>query len=45
MATDSANHFTEMTLFNQLLEEYDIKDGNNVSNLFTLEDETIVSKN
>ena len=32
-------------MFTSLLEEYDIKDGNNVNSLVDIEDEALVSSN
>ena len=45
LATDMARHVADLSAFNAICGEYEIKNGNNLSKLFNNEDEISVAKN
>jgi hypothetical protein len=45
LATDMARHVADLSAFNAICGEYEIKNGNNLSKLFANEDEISVAKN
>lgn len=45
LATDMARHVADLSAFNAIMQEYDIKHGNNLNKLFDNEDDISVEKN
>jgi hypothetical protein len=45
LATDMARHVADLSAFNAICGEYEIKNGNNLEKLFDNEDEISIAKN
>lgn len=45
LATDMARHVADLSAFNAICSEYDIKNGNNLSKLFDSENDVNIARN